>query len=335
MKLLRTILALAAALSGCATAKPNDCAPEAAKPGAVLTCDVPGFKGRPYDLYLPFDYAPSKPVAVILAIHGGGGNAQGAARTGCPGGDVASKDCLHAMAGREGVAVVYPNGTSSRLLARLRTWNAGGGEKGWQCVSGRACQDGVDDIAYFRALLEDLARRVAVDPRRIYATGLSNGGAMSHRLACQLGDRIAAIAAFGGANQYATTKPCTPPRPVPVMQIHGTADPCWPYDGGKQACAQRDDLAKISVDESMRIWAVINGCGATGAPALLAQPKGIRIERIGWAGCRAESVLVRMVGGGHVWPDGWGYLNERIIGPAVGGWSGNRAILDFFRRHPL
>jgi len=275
MRALLFVLA-AVAISACATAKPQACTPADARANAIVTCGVPGFADRPYDVHLPDEFVPSRPMPVILAIHGGGGNAQGAARTSCPEGDVKRKECLHAMANREGIAVVYPNGTSSRLLARLRTWNAGGGEKGWQCVSGRACKDGVDDIAYFRVLLDDLSRWVPVDPKRVYATGLSNGAAMSHRLACQMGDRIAAIAAVGGANQYATAAACTPPRPVPVLQIHGTADPCWPYEGGKQACAQRDDLDKISVDESMRIWATVNGCGTAGSAEPLASEKGIR-----------------------------------------------------------
>jgi polyhydroxybutyrate depolymerase len=322
------------AIPACASAKTQACAPADAKPAAVVTCEVPGFAARAYDVYLPAGYSPARPVPVILAIHGGGGNARAAARTACPGGDLDSKDCLHAMANREGVAVIYPNGTRSRLLPNVRTWNAGGGAKGWQCVSGRACKEGVDDIAYFRALLDDLERWVAVDARRVHATGLSNGGAMSHRLACQMGGRIASIAAVGGANQYATTASCAPPRPVPVLQIHGSADPCWPYEGGEAACAQRDDMTKISVDESMRVWATINGCGAPGSAEVLAAEKDIKTEQVRWTGCRAETVLIRVNGGGHVWPGGWAYFGERVIGPMVRGWSANRVILDFFSRHP-
>ena len=333
------LLSLCASLGACASAKPRACAPADAKPGAALSCELPGFAQRPYDIHLPADYAPARPVPVVLAIHGGGGNSRAAARTTCPGGDIDSPDCLHAMAGREGVAVVYPNGTGARLLAKLRTWNAGGGAEGWQCVSGRACKDGVDDIAYFRALLADLARWIAVDPRRVYATGLSNGGAMSHRLACQMAERIAAIAALGGENQYATTAACAPRRPVPVLQIHGTADPCWRYEGGKAACAQRDDMQKISVEASMRIWAAINGCASARAAQPASQPMAseahIRTERIPWAGCRADTELIRVVGGGHVWPGGWAYFREGVIGPMVRGWSANRVILDFFRHHPM
>ena len=321
------------AVSACATARPQACSPADAKPGAVLTCEVPGYEGRPYDIHLPADYDPARPVPVVLAIHGGGGNSRGAARTACPGGDVESAGCLHAMAVREGVAVVYPNGTGARLASNVRTWNAGGGANGWQCVSGRACKEGADDIAYFRALLDDLARWVAVDPRRVYATGLSNGGAMSHRLACQMADRVAAIAALGGANQFATTSACAPRRPVPVLQIHGTADPCWGYEGGTAACAQRDEMAKMPVEASMRIWAGINGCQAVQPAQPMASEPRIETVQLRWAGCRAETVLIRMTGGGHVWPGGWAYFRESVIGPMVGGWSANRVILDFFRRN--
>jgi len=335
MRALVPLLLLTVAISPCATAAPRACSPQDAKPGAALTCAVPGFDHRPYDIHLPGNYGPARPMPVVLAIHGGGGHSRAAARTTCPGGDIESRGCLHAMAGREGVAVVYPNGTGSRLLSNLRTWNAGGGTNGWQCVSGRACKDGVDDIAYFRALLEDLARWVAVDRRRVYATGLSNGGAMSHRLACQMADRIAAIAALGGANQYSTTSTCAPPRPVPVLQIHGTADPCWRYEGGTAACAQRDDTAKIAVEESMRTWAAINGCASAEAARPLASEPAMRTVAVRWAGCRAETELIRMEGGGHVWPGGWAYFGERIIGPMAAGWSANRVILDFFRQNPM
>ena len=329
------LLALGASLGACASTGPRACAPADARPGAALSCGLPAFAQRPYDIRLPADYAPARPLAVVLAIHGGGGNSRGAKRTTCPGGDIDSPDCLDAIAAREGVAVAYPNGTASRLLPNVRTWNAGGGARGWQCVSGRACKDGVDDIAYFRALLDDLSRWVALDARRVYATGLSNGGAMSHRLACQMAGRIAAIAALGGENQYATTATCVPSRPVPVLQIHGSADPCWRYEGGKAACAQRDDTSKISVDASMRIWATINGCESAQAARLIASEPGVKTERIAWTGCRAETELIRVEGGGHVWPGGWAYFPERVIGPMVRGWSANRVILDFFRRNPM
>jgi len=331
-RIVRPILLLLA-LAGCARAEP--CSPADAEAGAALTCALTGFDGRPYDVWLPEDYRGDRPAPVVLAIHGGGGNAAGAARTACPAGAPDSPGCLHAMAGREGVAVVYPNGTSSRLFERVRTWNAGGGAGDWQCVSGRACRDGIDDIAYFTALLDDLERWLAVDRRRIFATGLSNGGAMSHRLACEMSGRIAAIVPVGGANQFAATAECAPVRPVPVLQIHGTKDPCWRYEGGGAACAQRDDKNKIAVRDSMQVWARLNGCGRIPRERPFASEPGVETVRMTWRGCRTETVLLRMEGGGHVWPGGWPYFGERVIGPMVSGWSANRVILDFFRRNPM
>ncbi|MDH5351630.1 MAG: hypothetical protein OEX78_12530, partial [Betaproteobacteria bacterium] len=119
------ITMVALALSGCATARAKACTAGDAAPGTVVSCEVPGFARRPYDVHLPASYSPTKPVPVLLVIHGGGGNARAAARTGCPGGEIESNDCLHATANREGVALVYPNGTGARLAPNVRTWNAG------------------------------------------------------------------------------------------------------------------------------------------------------------------------------------------------------------------
>lgn len=322
------------AVAGCVAAKDESCGTANIEKGSVSGCEVPGFSGHPYDIYLPADYDGRRAVPVVLALHGGGGNSAGAARTTCPQGATDNPRCLHTVAARKGFAVVYPSGTSSRLIGRIRTWNAGGGDKGWQCVSGRACELGVDEIAYFRALLTDLGRWLNIDESRIYATGLSNGGAMSHRLACQMADRIAAIAPVGGANQYAMAADCSPPNPVPVMQIHGTSDPCWPFEGGTAACAQRDGLKKISVSSSMEIWRRINGCGTAVDETLMAAEPGTESKQIVWRDCNAKTVLIRMNGGGHVWPGGWPYFGERLIGPMVHGFEANELILDFFQRHP-
>jgi polyhydroxybutyrate depolymerase len=79
-------------------------------------------------------------------------------------------------------------------------------------------------------MLDHLVAWLNIDTGRVYFTGLSNGGAMSHRIACELSDRVTAIAAVGGANQFSTAAPCDPQLPVAVMQIHGTEDPCWTYE---------------------------------------------------------------------------------------------------------
>jgi predicted esterase len=134
------------------------------------------------------------------------------------------------------ILVVLPDGTGLRPLRNVRSWNAGGGTDGWQCVSRGACQQGVDDGAFFDQLLVELARVVPVDARRVFLTGLSNGGAISHRLACERPSVVAAIATVGGTNQYTAAGGRCAAR-VPVLAIHGSDDPCWGYETGTAACA--------------------------------------------------------------------------------------------------
>ena len=223
------------------------------------SCPLDGYDDRPYDGYLPPSYDPATPIPVVIGIHGGGGKSASAAETSCPGGDLNNPACLHSIGMREGYLTLYPNGTGSRLLKNVRTWSAGGGGD-WNCASGTACQDGIDDIAYFNALLDDLESWLHVDTTRVFATGLSNGGAMSHRLGCELSSRITAIAPVGGANPFSTAAECSPEQPVPVLQIHGTADPCWTYHESAEACIGGDGKRKMGVELSTEEWATRNDC---------------------------------------------------------------------------
>jgi polyhydroxybutyrate depolymerase len=298
------------------------------------TCAVPGFAGRDYTLHLPPSWRAGTPLPVVLALHGGGGKKEGMGRITCAGGDTSDPSCLDAVADREGFAVVYPDGTAGLLG---RTWNAGGGTDGWRCVSGAACKDGVDDLAYFDALLDDLEAAVAVDTARIYATGLSNGAAMTHRLACERADRFAAIAPVSGANQFAAAGSCTPSRPVPVLHVHGTDDPCWSYAGGAGACLQKDGGVYVSVDASMAGWADRDGCdGGTTEEALpdLADD-GTNVTRVSWGGCAADVQLLRVDGGGHAWPGGYQYAKVDTVGVVSEDVVASDLIWAFFAAHPM
>ncbi len=315
LRLTPALLALAA-LSGCATAPAVRCADHRPTAAGLVRCAVPGWEDRDVLVRLPEGYDATTPRPLVLALHGGGGNAENKERITCPNGDTSAPQCLGNLADREDFIVAYPNGTSSRLAPRIRTWNAGGGHQDWRCVSGRACEDGVDDVAYFRALLDELALALKVDPHRVYATGLSNGAAMSHRLACELPDRIAAIAAVGGTNQLAADQGCTPSRPVPVLQVHGRDDPCWAYEGGPQACLQADGKRLASVSQSMTAWAQTNGCDPTPTTSPLPDltPDHTTVTQTTWPNCRAPTLLLTVEGGGHTWPSGHPYLPERRIG---------------------
>lgn len=299
---------------------------------AIATCELPGWPGRDYDLVLPEGYDGSTPVPLVVAIHGGGGNKEAAERTTCSSGEPDDPSCLHKHAQDHGYAVVFPDGTSSRLIKKVRTWNAGGGEGDWRCVSGRACEDDVDDVGYIRDLVADLSQRVAVDPDRVFATGLSNGGAMSHRLACEASDLFAAVAPIGGAMQLTTSDVCEPEQPVAVLHSHGTLDPCWRYEGGEPDCPTgQKGLAHVSVERTLDEWAEILGC--EGDPVEEQLPDtvqdGTTTTRLRWSGCAASLEHLRVDGGGHLWPDGFEYLGEDTIGPAWRDW-GNEQLWAFF-----
>ncbi len=337
----RTLVVLGFVLAGCGSSSATSGATDGGADAGSgdITREVPGFDHRAYILHVPGGVVPATPTPVVLVLHGGGGNAEGANAITCPGGDVTSSDCITGVGDREGFAVVFPNGTPAGVLD-LRTWNAGGGADNWQCVSGVACKQGVDDIAYFKALLGDLATVMPVDDKRVFATGLSNGAAMDHRLACAMADRIAAIAPIGGGNQLATSAPCAPSRAVSDLEIHGTEDPCWAYDGGPAACAQKDGKEKIDVATTVSGWVARDGCPAT--PAITELPDtdpgdGTTTRSEAYAPCDAGSAveLLRIEGGGHTWPGGSQYLSEANVGRVSRDFSASERMWTFFAAHAM
>jgi len=296
-----------------------------------------GWGDRSYDLVLPDGYSGDAAVPVVVDFHGGGGNKRAEATSSCPEGDLDDAKCLHAFARRTGFALVYPNGTGGDgWKGNLRSWNAGGGnpDDEWRCTSVPACADGVDDERYVRELLDDLEGRVNVDVDRVYATGISNGGAMSHRMGCQVSDRFAAIAPVGGAMQWTVDSECAPGESVAVLHIHGTADTCWQYEGGAPdgACPNgQEGLAHVSVQRTLDEWSAILGCGASSEVAMEdAVSDGTTSTRVVFEDCALEHI--RVDGGGHAWPQGNQYFKPETIGPVWQDW-GNGVIWEFFEEN--
>ncbi|HYV86240.1 MAG TPA: hypothetical protein VFB49_10030 [Patescibacteria group bacterium] len=302
------------------------------------------WSARPFIVHLPASYDGTVPFPVVIDIHGGGGSAEGARAMTCPNGDLNDPGCLDRLADCEGFITVYPNGTSDPVFKSLRTFDAGGGNAGFQCVSGVACTTKVDDLRYFTDLLDTLEKNYTIDPARIYLTGLSNGGAMSHRLACELSDRIAAIAPISGGNQFAALEYCSPSRPVPVLEIHGTADRCWPYQGGMQTCAgiltPQGFGGFVSIPATVAAWASTNGCHTTPLVENLldiAPTDGTSVTRITYRGCAngGDVVQLRVNGGGHTWPGGSSVLSLRMVGNLSREFSANKVMWEFFKAHPM
>jgi polyhydroxybutyrate depolymerase len=310
--------------------------PDAADGGAIqrdFTRTMAAFPKRSYDVHVPGGYDGTTALPVILNLHGGGGSRASARKLTCPGGDEKSPDCLEPLADARGFFVITPDGTGGPLVPNVRTWNSGGGDGGWQCVSGYACNQDIDEAAYFTALLADVQTVVKIDAKRVYPTGISNGAGMSERLACELPQNVAAFASVAGGNQLSTTKACPPAKPV--LEIHGTADPCWLFDGGTASCADTNPGAKIGVPDTIAGWVTRNGCTNTRTTTPLPDSTSDGMTTLHHVyACPAgkEIELYEVTGGGHTWPSGYSYSGT--VGPTTTDFSANKVILDFFAAHP-
>ncbi len=238
-------------------------------PGAadqVVEVDHDG-RTRTANVHLPTGYASSTPAPVVINFHGRNSTAsQQQALSG-----------MNAKANAESFIAVHPQGVGN-------TWNAG------RCC-GDAMTGNVDDVGFISALIDTLEKTYCIDTSRIYATGLSNGGFMAHRLACDRADLVAAIAPVAGGDM---TTACAPSRPVPVLHFHGTSDNVVPFEGfGGFA----------SIPQTMDAWSRRNSC--TPGRATYLQTGDVTCED--WASSCAQGSQVRLCrvdGGGHQWPGG-------------------------------
>jgi polyhydroxybutyrate depolymerase len=186
-----------------------------------------------------------------------------------------------------------------------------------------------DDIAFFNQMLDQLGSKFSVDASRVYAAGLSEGGFMSLRLGCALGDRIAAIAAVGAA--MPKTMICLPTRPVPMVMINGSSDPIVPYGGGTE---HNLNLATLSVEDSAKAWAKIDRCEEKPEKSKLSPSAkgGMETKVDTYNGCHenAAVVLYSVKGAGNTWPGGEQYEAEKAIGKTSQDPNANEVIWSFF-----
>lgn len=222
-----------------------------------------------------------KSVPLVIVLHGGGGNGEITERmTG-----------FTRKAIKEKFIVVYPNG-SNRFGDKLRTWNAG------NCC-GYAMDKRIDDVGFIKAMLDKLISEYPVDPKRIYVTGLSNGGMMTHRLGMELSDKITAIAPviaglFGDEKSSA--------GPVSALMINGMLDESVPYLGGAPGgrfAKEWSGKPILPAEAQTSFWARANGCSATPET----HDSG---EILHWKyACPSHDVELYLVkDNGHSWPGG-------------------------------
>ena len=286
-----------------------------------LAIDFAGQK-RTFTVHLPAKFDTRVGVPLVVMLHGGGGTARAAMwETGWA-----------AKADREGFIVAFPEALArdparpASLAANPRLWNDGS-ERFYPA------QSPVDDVGFIAAMLDDLGRRHAIDARRVYVSGFSNGASMAFRVGAALPDRIAAIAPVAGA---LWTDPVKLARPVSMLYITGSADPLNPIEGGvPRLPGGPSDLvrAKIKppVRESIRQWAGALGCPAT--PPAAGEVDGMRTETRSRCAGGAEVVYIEIEGQGHTWAGGSGLLPARLVGASSNRIVATDVIWDFFRRH--
>jgi polyhydroxybutyrate depolymerase len=261
---------------------------------------------RYYLTHLPAGYNANTPHSLVIAMHGGFGSAT----------NLQDQSLLSVKADTENFIVVYPEGVKNAL--GIRTWNAG-----WCC--GYASTNNIDDVGFISALIDSLLMDYNINPDRIYATGMSNGGFMSYRLACELSNRIAAIAPVAASMSLHS---CNPTRPVPVIQFHSYLDTNVPYQGGVgNGVSNHWNSPHDSVHN---IWSQLNQCMISSDT--LVHDSLYTFVRWHSCDCNTEVHYYITQDGGHSWPGG----NATVIGDPPSTYiNANDLMWDFFHMHSL
>jgi polyhydroxybutyrate depolymerase len=263
---------------------------------------------RRYLMHVPPDWAKQTQGAVILMLHGAGGTPEHAGASD-----------LNRYADRKGFLVVYPEGLD-------HAWNDG------RPISGRTA----DDVAFLSALIDELVQKYSANPRRVYVTGISNGGFMSFTLACRISDKIAGIAPVAASMGVGQMEGCHPRHSISVMMINGTADPIVRFDGGQTLHGKGSESE--SVRKVVEFWRS-QVCGSKQVPVKheslpdvdRSDGSTVEVERVQCPD--GEVVTYAVKGGGHTWPGTPQYMPRAVVGNVNRDFSASAAIVDFFSSH--
>ncbi len=253
-------------------------------------------QNRAYFLHTPLTDTANHPEPLIVALHG----------SGMQGKEMADKTALSQLADREGFVVVYPDGLKKK-------WN----------VSGKAAED---NVAFVHALIHQVENARSIDPQRIYVVGLSNGGILAQKLACEDPHEIAAIATVAASLPTQFSAHCQTQNPIAILMVNGTADTVVPWQGGASPTIHVGrNLSVPSIPAVIDFWQQHNVCQS---PAQV-QAISDRVEVTNYADCQAQSevMLVTLKGATHIWSGG-GY------GQSAYGDTTTR-VWQFFQHHSL
>jgi len=267
------------------TALPSAARPSTDTQGAITKAGDYRFavqhdgRERTYHVHVPPGYATSQPVPLVVALHGAA--------------EAQASDGLHGLvreSDRQGFIAVFPDAYRPPAKGQPASWNAG------HCC-GDARQQQVDDVGFIQAVVTNVFRQLSIERYRIYAAGMSDGGMMAYRLACDLPDIFKAVASVGGTDNTAA---CTPAKPVSVLHIHARNDPRVPFAGAAESAGGSKPIHFTSARDTAAKWAELNGCMATPRPIL--QQAGASCEAYSYCRAQAEVRLCATDTGGHSWP---------------------------------
>ncbi len=253
---------------------------------------------RTYRIYVPDQLDPTVDPPLVLNLHGLGSN----------GFEQEIYANFGPIADTAGFIVVSPDGLND-------AWNIG------------IVPNGPDDVGFMSALIDSMRSQYQIDLRRVYATGMSNGGFLCYLLACELEDRIAAIASVTGSMIIPSMSSCQAERPVPILEIHGTADPTVPYNG---------TFGIAPIPMVIDFWLARNGCDTLVADTLdypdLTTADSSTVRRFQYTNCSAQTEVIhyRIDGGGHSWP---GAIPIPGLNPTNQDIRASLEIWHFFNRH--
>jgi len=251
---------------------------------------------RTYTLHIPSGYNGSDSIPLVINLHGGNGSAS----------QQASFSQMNPKADAEGFFVLYPNGTM--LPTDYTGWNAGE----WTNST-------VDDVAFISVLIDTMVENYRIDTLRIFATGFSLGAMMCHTLACELSERIAAVAPVEGGLTKDDWNSCQPQRLIPIIHFHHRYDGSVPYYGNPA------NKWTPPIDSVLRHWANVNGC-AIGPDTFFNDSGALRQV---WSreddSCEVMFWTLEQ-GNGHAWPGS--LLGSKEL-------SANDEMWEFFKAHPL
>lgn len=262
---------------------------------------------RTYQLHVPAGV--EHPSGLVVNLHAAGAS----------GGEQAALTHYNSVADAHGFVVAYPDGID-------HSWADGRG-------ASLPDRQRVDDVGFIAALVDRLVADFGIPRGRVFATGLSAGGFMANRLACDRADLFAAVAPVAGT--LGANMACNPSRPVSVMAMHGTADPIVPFGGGTMT--GRGGISDILAAPAMvDRWRQIDGCPNSAVPEVLpGAGDGTGAEPLTYSPCAGGTavVLMRVDGGGHTWPGAPEILPVQAVGPASRTFDASEASWQFFDAH--